>query len=177
VLRATEVEPDSAGLVSALTAGFTYRDKRTAFGAWADHADPRLGSDLAFSKVGGWAATSQPVGPFTLHLAGSYTRVFAPPLSERLFLDGATDVRGFAPGAFGPVGGASEKLVMHGSLELPVFHGISVEGFVDGGQLDRTVGSSLGYGVIWHSPIGPLHVDLAYPDGGPPTWFISFGAL
>jgi outer membrane protein assembly factor BamA len=169
--------PDSAGLVSALTAGFTYRDKRTAFGAWADHADPRLGSDLAFSKIGGWVATSQPLGPVTAHFAGSYTRVFDAPMSERLFLDGATDVRGFAPGAFGPLGGASEKLVAHSSLELPIAHGFSLEGFVDGARLDRTFGSSMGYGVIWHSPLGPLHVDLAYPGGGPPVWFISIGAL
>jgi outer membrane protein assembly factor BamA len=178
IARSTEVVvPDAAGLVSALTAGFAYHGARTAFGASVDHADRDLGSDLTFSRVAGWAATNQPVGPFALHLAGAYTRVFDAPLSERLFLDGMRDVRGFAPGAFGPVGGATQKLVVHASLELPVGHGLSLEGFADGGVLDRAVGTSMGYGVIWRSPIGPLHVDIAYPDGGAPTWFISFGGL
>jgi outer membrane protein assembly factor BamA len=187
-MRSTGVVPDSAGLVSALTAGFTYRDKRTAFGAWADHADPRLGSDLAFSKVGGFVATNQPIGPFTIHASGSYTRVFDAPLSERLFLDGSTDVCGFAPGAFGPVGGATQKLVGHTSLELALSQSFSLEGFLDYARLSNmdftspigiahAAGWSAGYGLIWHSPIGPLHLDLAYPGGGPATWFISFGAL
>lgn len=188
VARSTGVVvPDAAGLVSAVGAGFTYRDKRTSFGAWADHADPRLGSDLAFSRAGGFAATSQSAGPFTVHVAGSYTRVFDAPLSERLFLDGMSDVRGFAPGAFGPAGGATQKLVGHTSLELPVGHGFSLEGFYDYARLSNmdftspigiahAAGWSAGYGAIWRSPIGPLHVDLAYPGGGPPTWFISFGA-
>ena len=194
--RATTLHPpDSAGLVSALSAGIKYSTvdplhrHGSELGLWADYADPRLGSTYEIGRVGGWAATHQPVGPFTLHLGGSFTALASPtgvPLSERLFLDGASDVRGYAPGAFGPVGGGTQKLAGHASLELPVGHGLSLEGFVDYARISNMEitspigiahgsGMSAGYGVIWRSPLGPLHVDIAYPECGAPTWFISFG--
>jgi outer membrane protein assembly factor BamA len=175
--------PDAAGLVSAVTSGFTYTGEHTQFGAYMDYADPRLGSDHEIGKLGGWFATHQPVGPFTLHLAGSGTAVAATggvPLSERLFLDGSYDVRGYGYGAFGPAGGGTQKLVGHASLELPLGHRFSAEGFVDYARISvegpiGASGLSRGFGLIWKSPLGPVHADIAYPIDGPPQFFMSVG--
>jgi outer membrane translocation and assembly module TamA len=36
-------------------------------------------------------------------------------------------------------------------------------------------GMSRGFGLIWKSPIGPIHADIAYPLDGPPALFIAVG--
>ena len=187
--------PAAAGLVSALEAGVSYSSvdlqmrHGSTFGVWAEDADRSLGSTYGFGKIGVWAATHQPIGPFTLHVGGSITALTPDaPLSERLFLDGGSDVRGYAMGDFGPVGGGTLKAVGHASLELPVGHGVSLEGFVDYARISNNdftspigiahgSGMSAGYGAIWHSPIGPIHADIAYPLDGPPGFFLSLGAL
>jgi outer membrane protein assembly factor BamA len=181
--------PMAAGTVSALSAGMTYRDQRSTFGVWAEDADRSLGSTYSFGTVGAFAATHQPLGPFTLHLGGSLTALTPDaPTSERLFLQGGADVRGYDIGAFGPVGGATFEAVGHTSLELPVGHRLALEGFVDYARLSNmdytspigtahASGMSLGYGVIWRSPIGPIHADVAYPLDGPPAFFVSLGAF
>jgi outer membrane protein insertion porin family len=183
--------PMAAGTVSALSAGMTYSDKRSTFGVWAEDADRSLGSTYGFGKIGAFAATHQPVGPLVLHLGGSLTALTPDaPTSERFFLEGGSDVRGYDIGAFGPVGGATLKAVGHAALELPVgrSHALSLEGFVDYARLSNmdytspigtahASGMSVGYGVVWRSPIGPIHADVAYPLDGPPGFFISLGAL
>jgi len=188
-------EPMAAGTVSAVQAGVVYSTvdlqmrHGSTIGVYAEQADRMLGSTYSFGKVGGWAATHQPAGPFTLHLGGSVTALTPnAPMSERLFLDGSSDVRGYAPGAFGAVGGGTLKAVGHASLELPVGRAVSLEGFVDYARIANNdfespigtahgSGMSYGYGLIWHSPIGPLHADIAYPLDGHPTFFLSFGGI
>lgn len=189
------VEPIAAGTVSAVQVGARYSTvdlqmrHGSTIGVYADQADRMLGSTYSFGKVGAWAGTHQPVGPFTLHAGGSITALTPDaPMSERLFLDGSSDVRGYAPGAFGAVGGGTLKAVGHASLELPVGGELSLEGFVDYARIANTdftspigiahgSGMSLGYGAIWHSPIGPIHADIAYPLDGPPTFFLAFGGI
>lgn len=192
---ATEYVPLAAGTVSALHVGIAYSTvdpqlrHGTTFGIYADDADRMLGSTYNFGRVGAWAATHRAAGPFILHAGGSLTALTpGAPLSERLFLDGNSDVRGYTIGAFGPVGGATLKAVGHASLELPVGRGVSLEGFVDYARLSNmdftspigvahASGMSVGYGLLWRSPIGPIHADIAYPGDGPPAFFISLGAL
>ena len=187
--RSLHGPPDAAGLVSAVTTGLAYHGERTQLGAYVDYADPRLGSEHEIGTIGGWIATHQPVGPFVLHLSGAGTVIAATggvPMSERLFLDGSYDVRGYGYGAFGPVGGGTQKLVGHASLELPVGHGLSVEGFIDYARISNmeiespigtahASGMSRGFGLIWKSPLGPIHADVAYPLDGPPSFFIAVG--
>jgi translocation and assembly module TamA len=103
------------------------------------------------------------------------------PASERLYLDGSSDVRGYAPGAIAPLGGFS-KAVGSAELEAPVIPtwGVSAVGFVDGAAIfDGTqghVGTSAGVGLLWRSPLGPLRVDYAVPlDGGEPRWVLGLG--
>lgn len=156
------------GTLGILSAGMTYTTQHLQLGAYGENGG-------GFSRVGGWAAMHQPVGPFVLHAGGDVTAVTPnAPLTEWLMLEGGSDVRGYAPGALGL---ASYKAVGHASLELPISHEVSLEGFSDAAQLGSMHALSAGYGLIWRSPIGPIHADVAYPIDGPPTFFISLGAL
>jgi outer membrane protein insertion porin family len=187
--RGEVLPPDAAGLISAVRVGLEYStlDAKllprtgTVAGASIDYADPRLGSELDMATLHAWAGTHQPLGPVTLHLEGSATLLSSPsaiPLSERLFLDGSSDVRGFAPGAFGPALGGTFELTGRGSLEVPLTSTFSLEGFVDHALIDTASGTSTGLGVIWRSPLGPFHVDLACPlPGMKPTLVLGFGGF
>jgi outer membrane translocation and assembly module TamA len=58
-------------------------------------------------------------------------------------------------------------------LELPITHGVSALGFVDGGGIFNPrageLAATTGFGLVWRSPIGPIGGYLAWPDlhGGP----------
>jgi outer membrane protein insertion porin family len=195
-------------LISAVRAGISYDTRDTAnlpthgsdAGIGIEYASPLLGSQLQLGTLDAWAGTNQPIGPTILHLDGSFTALESPgvlPLADRLFMMGSTDVRGFLPGAFGPTDaqgnpiGGNMKLTGRASLEVPIASsGLSLEGFLDyariwdsGGpnplrpaQLD---GKSVGLGVIWRSPLGPVRVDVALPlvRGGSPTFVFGIGNL
>jgi outer membrane protein insertion porin family len=187
------------GLISAVRAGIEYnstdRPDYPTSGTMArvvyEVADRRLGSELSFDRVNASVAHHRPVGPFTLHLGASFSQISGAsvPRTERLFLDGASDIRGFAPGSLGPVDmfgnplGGTTKLVAHAELEVPLSRklGLSAVGFIDaGGIMDATntsLGRSVGVGLLWRSPIGPLRFDWAVPlDGaGPPRFLFSLG--
>ena len=166
--------PNAAGLISAVRVGLEYStlDQKllprtgSVAGASLEYADPRLGSQVDLTTLHAWAGTHQPLGPVTLHLEGTATLLRsadAIPLSERLFLDGSADARGFAPGAFGPVTGGTFELTGRGSLEVPVTGSFSLEGFVDHARIDSASGTSTGVGLIWRSPLGPFQVGVAFP--------------
>lgn len=180
--------------LSALRAGVEYDSfdqpvlplRGTKLGASLEVAHPLLGSDLEVSRIKAWGSHHRPLGPFVLHVGGAYESVFGPtsqqgwvPRAERLFLDGSSDVRGYAPGSLGPVDGfgmptgGNYKLTGRAELELPISRrlGLSVVGFGDVGTIFDTtahgaLGASAGFGLVWRSPIGPLRFDWAFtPDG------------
>lgn len=190
--------PLSAGLVSAVRAGIEYSTLDTRYlptrgtnlGFELEYADPRLGSAIQLARAHAWASTHQPLGPLTLHVGGSASVLSSPnaiPLTERLFLDGSRDIRGYGPGAWSPLGadgrqiGGDMKLTGRASLELPIYAGVSVEGFADYARITAvgaaaTSGATTGFGIIWRSPIGPLHFDWAFPiGGGGPTFVFGMG--
>lgn len=192
--------PDlTGGLISSLRMGLEYNSldrpvlptSGTAAGVTYELADRRIGSDFTFDRLHAWAGHHRPIGPLTLHLSGAFTTIrgVSVPRTERLFLDGASDIRGFAPGSLGPVDvwgdpiGGTTKLTMRAELEAPLVRklGLSAVGFFDaGGILGATtasLGRSVGFGLIWRSPIGPLRFDWAVPlDGaGPPQFLFSLG--
>ena len=200
--RTIEPQPPLVGgVLSALRAGVVYdtRDvldaprRGTALGASIEIADRRLGSELEFTRTQAWAQHHQPLGPLTLHLAGSFTTIAGPhgtPGSERLFLDSSLELRGYRPDTFGPIDalgrpiGADAKLLASAELEVPVVRriGLSAIGFVDGGGLfDRDgqgqLGHSVGFGILWRSPIGALRFNWAVPlDGGSPSFVFGLGS-
>ncbi len=127
------------------------------------------------------------------------------PQSERFYAGGDTTMRGFAldqlgvrhvppetndtidPSGF-PLGGNAETL-FNFELRVPtLWRQLEGHGFLDTGNVFRRVStitfgefrSSVGFGVLYKSPIGPLRVDLGFkvhPQFGesPTAFFITFG--
>ena len=101
------------------------------------------------------------------------------PASERFFAGGDTTIRGFAldtvgaPKTISPRGfprGGNAVLVMNAELRIPVWKELGAALFSDGGnvfervtdfELDELRGS-VGFGVRYRSPIGPVRVDLGF---------------
>lgn len=188
--------PLGGGLLASVRAGLNYANvdsvawprRGTTAGVIVEHADRRLGSDLELDRAGGWLAHHEPLGPLTLHLGFAADAVTSSdplgvPRSERLFLDGSSDIRGYAPGSIGPITGGTLRFAGRGELEVPLWSaiGLSAAGFVDvGGVYDRSgaggMGHAFGFGLRWHSPIGTLQFDWAFPgDGGKPKFLFSIG--
>lgn len=189
------------GVLSSVRTGIVHdtRDRPlfprrgTVAGAWIERADPQLGSDIDLTRGAAYASQHLPVGPFTLHLGGAVEGVTSRdprgvPLSERLQLDGSSELRGYAPGSLGPsLGGialgGNLKATARGELEFPIAERIGLSGsifFDAGGVVDlegragSAFGQSVGVGLTWQSPIGPLQVGVAYPldgEGGPEIMF------
>ena len=161
------------GWISALRAGAAYSTldtpimplHGTSAGFSIEEADPRFGSTFQLTRVNAWLETHQPLGPVTLHVGGTFNMIessdaLGVPLTERLFLDGSSQIRGFAPGALGPIDpltgmpiGGNVLFTGHVELEAPIATrvGLSVDGFYDaGGIFDRTgagqFGQSTGFG-------------------------------
>jgi len=98
------------------------------------------------------------------------------PLSLRFFAGGDQSLRGFKyrslpknhdqPGVSHVAGGA---YLLLGSIEYEhqIKGPFSLATFIDGGNAlnhwQEPLQASLGLGVRWHTPIGPLRVDIAYP--------------
>jgi outer membrane protein insertion porin family len=189
------------GLLSSVRTGIVYdtRDqplfprRGTLAGAWVERADRQLGSEIDLTRGAAHAAQHVPLGPLTLHLGGEVMAVTSRdprgvPLSERLQLDGSSELRGFAPGSLGPSEagialGGNLKATARGELEFPVVPKIGLSGslFFDAGTVmdlegrsGDAFGSSVGVGLTWRSPIGPVQIGLAYPldgEGGPRILF------
>jgi outer membrane protein insertion porin family len=101
------------------------------------------------------------------------------PASERFFAGGDTTVRGFALDRLGtpetidangiPIGG-NGLVIFNAELRLTVHRGFGVVTFVDTGNVfartsDIDLGrlrSSVGFGLRYRSPIGPIRVDLGF---------------
>jgi outer membrane protein insertion porin family len=101
------------------------------------------------------------------------------PASERFFAGGDTTIRGFAldtvgaPDTITPNGfptGGNAVLIMNGELRVPVWRSFGAALFVDGGNVFRRVTQfdigelrgSVGFGLRYRSPIGPVRVDLGF---------------
>ena len=101
------------------------------------------------------------------------------PASERFFAGGDTTIRGFAldtvgtPETISPRGfprGGNAVLIVNGELRVPVWSDVGAAVFVDGGNVFERVTDfavdelrgSLGFGVRYRSPIGPIRVDVGF---------------
>ncbi len=197
----TPEPPLTGGLLSALKAGVVYDTldhkiaptRGTQIGGSIEVGDRSLGSDIEFIRTDAWAHHHQPIGPLTLHLSGSFTTIGGPgggpaPRSERLFLMSGSEIRGYHPDTFGPVNalgtpvGGDAKLLGSVELEVPLVRriGLSAIGFADAGALvaqgQGQFGRSVGFGLLWRSPIGPLKLSWAVPlDGGKPGFVFGIG--
>ncbi len=103
------------------------------------------------------------------------------PASERFFAGGGSTIRGFgldevgAPNTISSTGfpnGGNAVLILNAELRIPVpvFKGLGVAAFVDGGNVFRRatefdlgeLRGSYGLGLRYRSPIGPLSLDVGF---------------
>jgi outer membrane protein insertion porin family len=101
------------------------------------------------------------------------------PQSERFFAGGDSTIRGFAldtvgtPETISPNGyptGGNAVLLLNGELRFPVWKDFGGVLFVDGGNVFRRVTDfdftelrgSVGFGLRYRSPVGPIRVDLGF---------------
>jgi outer membrane protein assembly complex protein YaeT len=118
------------------------------------------------------------------------------PEPERFFAGGDATNRGFALDTLGrpatiqngfPIGG-NGLLIFNAELRVPVRGGLQVVGFVDTGNVFEKAGdialgdlrTSVGFGLRYKSPVGPLRFDMGFkvhrePGEGAHAWFVSFG--
>jgi len=97
------------------------------------------------------------------------------PIVERFFLGGRNSVRGFAQDALGPKGpdgnptGGNAFAQINMELRLKVFNGLGLVGFVDGGNVWKTVNEmrtklryAAGIGLRYNTPAGPIRIDYGW---------------
>lgn len=110
------------------------------------------------------------------------------PPTYRFFAGGDASVRGYQYQSLGPVDSQGNALggerVVTGSVEMDwkVTQTWSVAVFSDAGNVGndnllKDLPWSVGTGVRWYSPLGPIRVDVAFPQEGDDTWrlHISMG--
>jgi translocation and assembly module TamA len=137
-------------------------------------------SDVSLIQLKASGKWIHPLGPGRLITRGElgateaseFTRL---PASLRFFAGGDQSVRGYAYKSLGPrdedddvVGG---RYLATGSLEYehPIVGKWSAAAFVDTGNafnsLSDPLKHSVGAGIRWQSPVGPVRIDLAFPLG------------
>lgn len=140
-------------------------------------AHENLLSDISFAQLYGSAKLVQQVGPgrFLLRAEAATTladELLELPISVRFFTGGDTSVRGYQYGELGATNDLGEvvggKHMLVGSVEydIRVTGNWYAAAFVDSGNSFRTFDNmklqqSVGLGVRWLSPIGPIRVDVA----------------
>ena len=104
------------------------------------------------------------------------------PASERFFAGGSTTVRGFAQDKLGAPGTISEQdfplggnavIIMNAEIRARLFGALDGAAFLDAGNVfekasDIDLGeirASVGFGLRYQSPIGPIRVDLGFKLG------------
>lgn len=140
-------------------------------------AHENLLSDISFAQLYGTAKLVQQVGPgrFLLRAEAATTladELLELPISVRFFTGGDTSVRGYQYGELGATNDLDEvvggKHMLVGSVEydMRVTGNWYAAVFVDSGNsfgdfTDMKLQQSVGLGVRWLSPIGPIRVDVA----------------
>ena len=141
------------GLISDTSFAQVYGDTKWVFGLWS-------GARLLTRADAGFTLIDQ---------------LDTLPASVRFFAGGDTSVRGYAYKSLGPtdpfgnvVGG--ENLLV-GSIEVDqeIAESWALAAFVDSGNAyddlnDFNAATGIGVGVRWFSPLGPIRVDVAFPQ-------------
>ena len=200
--------PDDAGKQIGLSLRW-YRDttrnpldpqqgtRLTLIGGWAP---PNALTDNPFASVQGIATWYLPLARNTI-LASRLDLGVATPLgdaidllpSQRYFAGGFNTMRGYARRRLGPYDsnndpiGGEARVLASVSLRFPIKGILGGSFFCDSGQVWRlrdemtleNYKAALGAGIMFHTPIGPIHLETAYniieplPDN--PWWMFHFG--
>lgn len=142
-----------------------------------------LGSDLEYSKMTASLGGYYSLGRFTLGVmarggaAEYYGRNETLPLNKRFFMGGRSTVRGFAKDEIGPKAddgtplGGDLMLNLKAELKAALFGGLGVAAFWDAGQVwlmdkgtpdMKDLRQSVGPGLRYNTPVGPLSLDVGY---------------
>ena len=154
-----------------------------------DHSGQPWGGDYRFYRIIGEARKYWSIGWQTV-LASRLRLGFADPLgatknlpvSERFFAGGEKSVRGFGRRRLGPLSSADDPIgglsLLEGSVELrrPIWQQLGGALFLDFGQVSTRrfhvpvsdLEFAAGFGISYHTPIGPLRVDIGFPFRPPP---------
>ena len=159
----------------------------------AQGAVDRVLSDQSIAQVSGSGKFIFPVGKgrvinrvdVGLTNAGALEDL---PKSLRFFAGGGNSVRGYDFESIGEVNSAGSviggKHLLAGSVEFeyPVYEGWGVAAFIDAGDAfnewdDMDLKYGVGIGARYRSPIGPVRVDIGFPEGsfGDATFHLSVG--
>jgi outer membrane protein insertion porin family len=214
------------GVTSSLRGSWSYdsRDNRLFptrgwfHNAFVEVADTYTLSQNVFTRFGGFSRYYRPIyGPFILKLNAEVGVVTSRdpdgvPITERYFVGGINDVRGFRPRTLGPriliqspgepsqLGslplGGNLQVIWNSEVEFPLFQRVGISGvvFFDAGNaynledkwcanlgdnvqvsakenpcfdvpgsLVSGIRRSVGFGVRWFSPLGPLRFEWGIP--------------
>jgi outer membrane protein insertion porin family len=133
----------------------------------------------AVGMADGFERETQPIDSEGNPIPGPSIIVEDLPKSERYFAGGDTTIRGYAldsvgaPDTISPQGfptGGNAVLILNGELRVPVWRQVGAALFIDGGNVFRRVThfdlgelrGSVGFGVRYNSPIGPVRLDLGF---------------
>ena len=164
------------GFAKALLQAFTYRSLRQAGGPVLA-LGARLGMAVGFPRD----VVREDAGNPIVDESGQpiVDRVDNLPASERFFAGGDSTVRGFALDRLGtpetidrdgfPTGG-NALLIFNAELRVPMWRDVGAVVFVDAGNVFARVSDlglggmrgSVGFGVRYRSPVGPIRVDLGF---------------
>ena len=138
-----------------------------------------LASRVAIGLADGFEREVQPTDPEGNPLPGPPIVVEDLPASERFFAGGDSTIRGFALDSVGapntisddgyPTGG-NAVVLLNSELRFPVWRDVGAVVFIDGGNVFRRVTEfditelrgSVGFGLRYHSPVGPIRLDLGF---------------
>jgi outer membrane protein insertion porin family len=165
-------------------------------GGWAEFASKYIASQNVYNRYGGFGRFYYPIwGPIVFKVNSEIGLITSSeeagvPISERYFLGGIMDVRGFKPRSLGPRvpvlssldpnesiyyfnKGGNKQLYFNVEIEFPIFEKVGIKGVVftdagnafdDGEALSFTgLRHSAGFGFRWFSPIGPLRFEWGLP--------------
>jgi outer membrane protein assembly factor BamA len=185
---------DNTGLLAWVRAGADYSTldsqvaptRGTSMGMTVGVANDAFGSQYDLTRVDAWINTHQGFGPFIVHAGARVAGVASNsdggsvPFTEMLFFGGPSDIRGFGYDGFSYSPGDLLG-TWRTELELPIAGGVSARGFWDGATMfdwhaNGELAQSVGAGILWRSPLGPISVDYALPfNGTGPRWLFAVG--
>ena len=133
----------------------------------------------AVGLADGFERETQALDPDGNPIPGELIIVEDLPASERFFAGGDTTIRGYAldsvgaPDTIAPNGfptGGNGVLILNAELRAPIWRDFGAAFFVDGGNVFRLASQfdlgelrgSVGFGLRYESPIGPLRADLGF---------------
>lgn len=192
-------ETTSTNLVPGISLNRTHTDlsRRPRFGyrvgLGLSGASRALGSDSDFVNLFAAAKVILPLWPTGRFITrGQVAAVISDEFSElppgnRYFTGGDHKVRGFDFESLGPVDstgaviGGNRLLELSIEVDQKIAENWALAVFMDSGgasldQFSTTFSTSVGFGVRWYSPIGPVQVDIASPlDSNAVRLHISLG--